>query len=50
MFFEQIKKEYSFFKFRDELKPILEKCASFWSQDQTISHLQGKSTSGLPVY
>eukprot|EP00802_Teleaulax_amphioxeia_P000832 Tamp_00833.p1 GENE.Tamp_00833~~Tamp_00833.p1 ORF type:complete len:1007 (+),score=271.07 Tamp_00833:253-3273(+) len=47
VFFEQIKKEYNFFKFRDELKPILEKCASFWSQDQTISHLQGKSTSEI---
>jgi len=43
-FLEQLLAEYryththththvSFFKFRDELKPFLEKCASFWSQD-----------------
>ena len=46
-YFEQIKKEYSFFGYRDELKPILEKCASFWSQETKISSLQGKTTSEI---
>ena len=46
-YFEQLKKEYSFFNFRDELKPILEQCASFWSQEAAISTLQGKSTSEI---
>jgi hypothetical protein len=37
---------HSFFNFRDELKPILEKCASFWSQDPSKS-IVGKNTSAM---
>jgi len=46
-YLEQLKTEYSFFAYREELKPMLETCAFFWSQDTQISSLQGKTTSEI---
>mmetsp|Transcript_22465 Transcript_22465/g.53899 ORF Transcript_22465/g.53899 Transcript_22465/m.53899 type:complete len:971 (+) Transcript_22465:80-2992(+) len=47
VYFQQLKTQYQFFAFRDDLKDLLEKCATFWNQDTALSKLQGRDASEI---
>ena len=41
----QLKTQYQFFAFRDDLKDLLEKCATFWNQVATLLKPLNNSSS-----
>jgi len=47
VYFAQLRQQYQFFAFREELKSLLEKCALFWNQDLSPPKLQGREASEI---